>query len=315
MMWKRQLIAGAIALLCLPRVVASPADIRVFGAGFENSVWQADGDDQVCRLRHPLPTYGFAVLEQDNRGRRRLNIEAYTLVEAVEGSAQLLLLAPTWRHLDPKDERLQPVVRTGNRPLELEGRPVDWLVRGLTDGYLAALEYDTDHESGGWVRVTLSPVNFSSRYKEFRACIGQLAEPLLTAEEAGFSDIRFATDKYNLTRPAKNILDRLAAYLAQNPKITTLELDGHADSTGAEKRNQPLSENRAKAVADYLTTAGIAAERINRQHFGATKPKSDNATPAGRAMNRRVEMRFIYAEPETRDNEQETDQDSNQEEF
>jgi len=69
-----------------------------------------------------------------------------------------------------------------------------------------------------------------------------------------------------------------------------LDIDGHTDASGADDKNQVLSENRAKAVKDYLISKGIAESRLTFTGYGDAKPVADNATAAGRAKNRRTEM-------------------------
>ena len=69
-----------------------------------------------------------------------------------------------------------------------------------------------------------------------------------------------------------------------------LDIDGHTDAQGADDKNQVLSENRAKAVKDYLVSKGVADSRLTSTGYGETKPVADNASAAGRAKNRRTEM-------------------------
>ena len=67
-------------------------------------------------------------------------------------------------------------------------------------------------------------------------------------------------------------------------------VQGFADTTGSEGKNQSLSEERAQAVAAYLTVQGIAPSRINPQGYGTASPAASNVTPKGRRNNRRVEV-------------------------
>ena len=65
---------------------------------------------------------------------------------------------------------------------------------------------------------------------------------------------------------------------------------GHTDSKGSKAYNQKLSERRAQAVADFLRTFGVK-NSMSVKGMGETQPVADNATDAGRAQNRRVEIR------------------------
>lgn len=88
-------------------------------------------------------------------------------------------------------------------------------------------------------------------------------------------------------------LNEVAKVLAENPSLK-LNIAAHADNRGTPERNMMWSERRAKAVADYFISKGIAAERITYKGFGDTQPVGDNKTAAGRALNRRVEMNVDY---------------------
>lgn len=70
-----------------------------------------------------------------------------------------------------------------------------------------------------------------------------------------------------------------------------LRIEGHTDNVGPADVNQRLSEERARAVVDYLVgTKGIAADRLEAVGHGAARPAADNETPEGRQTNRRVEL-------------------------
>jgi outer membrane protein OmpA-like peptidoglycan-associated protein len=74
---------------------------------------------------------------------------------------------------------------------------------------------------------------------------------------------------------------------------TQIEIGGHTDSEGSETHNNQLSQNRAKAVYDYLISNGVKAERLTYKGYGETMPISSNDTPEGRANNRRTEFKVI----------------------
>jgi outer membrane protein OmpA-like peptidoglycan-associated protein len=68
---------------------------------------------------------------------------------------------------------------------------------------------------------------------------------------------------------------------------------GHTDSTGNDSINLPLSQNRAQAVSNYLSSRGVASARIGTRGFGASQPIASNATVEGRQQNRRVEIKIV----------------------
>lgn len=84
-------------------------------------------------------------------------------------------------------------------------------------------------------------------------------------------------------------LDRIAGTLNEYP-ATTIDVVGHTDSHGSLEANRTLSRNRAAAVVEYFRQRGIARDRMTLETRGELEPIADNATEAGRAQNRRVEM-------------------------
>ena len=101
------------------------------------------------------------------------------------------------------------------------------------------------------------------------------------------ADVLFATNRSELTAQGRVILDRLAPCWRGG----RFEVGGHADSSGTDAVNQPLSERRARAVVDYLVAGGIDASTLTARGYGSSRPAADNSTPEGRARNRRVEFR------------------------
>jgi outer membrane protein OmpA-like peptidoglycan-associated protein len=101
--------------------------------------------------------------------------------------------------------------------------------------------------------------------------------------------VSFATDSSTIAPTLQPTLDKIAGTLQEYP-ATTITVVGHTDSMGDAQYNMQLSEQRASAVANYLVQRGIDPRRITVQPRGETAPIADNASEAGRAQNRRVEM-------------------------
>jgi len=105
-------------------------------------------------------------------------------------------------------------------------------------------------------------------------------------------NIFFAVKSYSFDPKAKKQLDQFIEYVKQHKEVQAV-ISGHADETGDDDVNLKLSEDRAKAVYDYLKSHGVPVDRIEICSFGDTKPLGDNTTEEGKALNRRVE---IFAE-------------------
>ncbi|MGH9835347.1 MAG: OmpA family protein, partial [Blastocatellia bacterium] len=123
-----------------------------------------------------------------------------------------------------------------------------------------------------------------------------LAAILETRREArglivNLSDVYFDFDKATLKPGAKEKLSKLTGILLAYPGNYRIEIEGHTDSIGSDEYNQRLSESRAMTVRDYMTQAGLPADRIvATRGFGKARPVVTNDTPEGRQINRRVEI-------------------------
>ena len=101
-------------------------------------------------------------------------------------------------------------------------------------------------------------------------------------------DVKFDFDKSVVKPNSYGDVKNLADFMAQYP-ATNVEVAGHTDSVGPDAYNQKLSQRRADAVKQVLVKDGVAPSRITSVGYGESRPVADNATEAGRAVNRRVE--------------------------
>ncbi len=99
----------------------------------------------------------------------------------------------------------------------------------------------------------------------------------------------FASGSAALTPEANAVLVKVAEAMARFP-LPVVEVGGHTDSDGNDEANRVLSDARASAVRQALVGLGVASPRLSAVGFGETAPRADNATPEGRALNRRVEF-------------------------
>ena len=104
--------------------------------------------------------------------------------------------------------------------------------------------------------------------------------------------ILFNTNKATFQEQTFPILQAIVSILKEYP-ASNFSLEGHTDSDGKDAANLLLSENRAAAVKTYLIENGIVSERLSSQGFGESKPIASNKTKAGKALNRRVEVKVV----------------------
>jgi outer membrane protein OmpA-like peptidoglycan-associated protein len=106
------------------------------------------------------------------------------------------------------------------------------------------------------------------------------------------SGITFATNESSIQPQFRTTLDQVADVLRQYNQ-TYVDVYGHTDSTGSDSYNLDLSQRRATAVADYLTMRGVQSARLGTRGFGESQPIASNDTEAGKAANRRVEIKLV----------------------
>lgn len=117
-------------------------------------------------------------------------------------------------------------------------------------------------------------------------CVDDLAKTLLARP------LQFDKDKSVVSPAAAAIIKDLAVIAATCPG-DRLEIGGYTDNVGSARYNRALSERRAVAVADALAGFGIARERLSAIGHGENNPVADNKTVAGRALNRRIEIKIV----------------------
>lgn len=138
----------------------------------------------------------------------------------------------------------------------------------------------------------LLDVEISSRREEFNTALE--AARLATEVEkkiVRFNYVNFETGSAKLTALSRYELNNVVDAMNKYPAMT-VELAGHTDSTGDPAENITLSQNRAQAVFDYLLSKGVAGDRLVAKGYGQNVPVDSNDTDAGRANNRRTEMRI-----------------------
>jgi OmpA-OmpF porin, OOP family len=91
---------------------------------------------------------------------------------------------------------------------------------------------------------------------------------------------------------SEKTLESLRAFLADNPRITKLRIEGHTDNVGSAEANEKLSGERALTIKKWLVDKGIAKDRLVAAAFGQSRPVADNSTEEGRAKNRRTEFKI-----------------------
>jgi len=119
-----------------------------------------------------------------------------------------------------------------------------------------------------------------------------LLKPIETGATIRLNNIFFPIGEYTLLSSSYGELNKLIKIMQDNPTMA-ISLEGHTDIIGNPDDNLKLSENRVKAVKEYLVTNGILSDRIQLKWYGGTKPIISKGTEEERKVNRRVEFKIL----------------------
>jgi len=180
--------------------------------------------------------------------------------------------------------------RTAIIDLELvdaHGRQVLW--HGRLDGNITQ---DSDADRS----VQYLATEISGQIVKKASACGQ-APPSPIVVQQGLLDlpdrIYFELGSAQISERSHSLLGDLAYWFQQHPEVTFVEIEGHTDDIGDDRGNLLLSEQRAQAVHQYLTSKGVDARRISPKGYGESRPIVANDNPVNRSTNRRVEFRVV----------------------
>jgi len=148
--------------------------------------------------------------------------------------------------------------------------------RAVAEGYLSINDFiDLTHHK---------------KYKEIKRNLELV--PLETGSVIRINNIFFDYNLSELKEESFPELNRIIKFLNNNPNVE-IEIAGHTDNVGSSAFNIKLSEDRAKAVADYFFKNNVNQKRVKYKGYGESKPIASNDTEEGKQLNRRVEFKII----------------------
>jgi outer membrane protein OmpA-like peptidoglycan-associated protein len=162
-------------------------------------------------------------------------------------------------------------------------------------------KYLTTLPSGGNYAIFVEAPNYLFHSEHFDVIQGAESQEIIRdvklkhirrGQTIVLKNIFFDNDKYTLRPESQAELQELIQTLTENPALK-ISINGHTDSNAPDDYNQTLSENRARAVVEYLVQHGIAADRLQSKGYGETQPIDTNDTPEGRQNNRRTEFEIL----------------------
>ena len=272
---------AVLLVCCAPAAAVAPTPLH-FGADPAATTWRFDGDRMACRLTHEIPNFGEAQFAQEAGGHLAFAMKAWRV--ELNGDFTVSAGSPDWSADRAAAEALGEAKAAPPRTIVVAAPLAESMLRELYVG-----RYSTF--ASGSVSVAISAVGFRAPYEAYSRCVADLLPASFAQLER--SSIGFATGKSDLDAAAKARLDLLAQYVANDRTIVRMDVDGYTDSSGHEQKNRQLSEARARAVTDYLVSAGCDQETVQTRFHSARFPTASNDTDEGRAKNRRVTVRLV----------------------
>ncbi|TBR44855.1 OmpA family protein [Marinomonas agarivorans] len=282
-----------IVLLCFVATLnAAPQSLIRYQSSLHEAQWLLSGDIFSCSLRHPIPHYGEGHFIK-NAGEPMKFILDPGNEKLGPGRLYIISQAPDWSPgLKPETLDVMPYPGYGLN-VEVGGKVAERMLTSLTRGLqptVAGMAWESSRET---VEVSLSNINFPPAYDEFRRCMAKLLP--VNYEQIARSAVLFPENGSALTKRMKDRLDLVALYVANDPSVEYIYIDGHTDSIGSRRDNRELSKLRAEAVTKYLLEQGVEVEKIISRYHGERYPAIDNNKRSSRERNRRVTIRLEKA--------------------
>ena len=204
----------------------------------------------------------------------------------------------------PVPQNRPPTVKARCEPCTVEIGRTSTVTADASDPDGDALSYKWSAPAGTFARATDRQTPWTAPMQEgpvqVQVCVAdgksgtacdtitiQVIRPAV--KEFVFEDVHFDFDRYSLRPEAARALDEAIKTLQQNPSLR-IQVEGHTCNIGTAEYNLALGDRRANAVRDYLTSRGIAADRLQSISYGEERPKHDNSREETRRLNRRAAM-------------------------
>lgn len=269
------------------------AGLRSYEAPLDSAEWSMQGSVIQCQLEQDIPHYGTAVFTSDASRRPNMNFE----LQMRRYSPQRILQAslnsqpPTWRHGTESQSLGTVTMFPSDTPISISDQLAWDLLTELEKGMFPTFQYDGLVSNRDEVSIALSAVNFQPVYDQFLHCVSNLLP--YSFDDIAETELYFEFNRSDFTRKTRQALARIGAWLEADKQLELVLLAGHTDNKGSLKYNLRLGKKRAEAVKKFFVEAGIPSRQVKVQSFADFQPQSSNATPEGRARNRRVMIKMV----------------------
>lgn len=285
---------------------ASDARTGMGGYDMYMSTKEDTGWTEPKNLGYPLNTYNdemsFVISADEQKGyysveiKKDANINSsiyeFDIPDQIKSAYKVMVAkgvvydAQTKKKLGAKLELLDLKTRQLVQKVASDSIDGDYLVT-LTEGS----EYALYVSRPGYLFKSLS-FNFLNKSSFDPLTLDVYLEPIRPGASVVLNNLFFESGKYELLPKSTTELDKIVRFMSEN-RTTRIEISGHTDDVGKPADNIVLSNNRAKAVVDYLTRNGVKQANVVYKGYGETKPFAPNTTDENRTLNRRIEFKVL----------------------
>lgn len=304
------LVFASVLFLCLPWGAASAAsaasqmllaatDDPLTRARFGDSLngqWHFSEVDGSCRLERDPVAYGTARFITTQAGAVAFELVGVRDLLAA-GPVRLNRVAPAWHPLYPLNEAMDELHHIVGVGVSAADAQATRMLMDLYAGFHQVLHNPGFYDGGSTVQVQISAINFRAAYRRFMVCFQRATANLSSFAALDRTRVLFAVDQDQLSPAAAPRLQAIAKLVQADPSVGAIYIDGHTDSSGAERYNQGLSKRRAQTVATQLQALGVPKAKLVLRYHGHRYPIASNATIQGKQQNRRTTVRMARKSP------------------
>jgi len=278
-----------IFIVYVVKLSAAPQAVTRYQSQLNSAEWLLSGDIFSCSLRHPIQHYGEGNFIK-NAGEPMKFILDPGNEKLGPGKLYIISQAPQWSPgMKPETLDIMPYPGYGLN-VEVGGKVAERMLTSLNRGLhptVAGAAWESKRET---IEVALSNINFPPAYDEFRRCMTKLLP--VNYDQIARSAVLFPENGTLLTKRMQDRLDLVALYVANDPRVEYIYIDGHTDAIGSRRENRELSKLRAEAVTAYLLEEGVAVDKIISRYHGERYPAVEGTKRSNRERNRRVTIRL-----------------------
>lgn len=294
----RMVITILCFLLVVPTIAVANSSIT-YATRIDEAAWTFEGSKFSCQLHHAIDNFGMAVFERPAGLATRFTLMSQS-PRMKSGKADLLSQPPMWLLNEPSERLALVNVTESETPVTIKRKVSERMLAELQKGmdiHVVRQPWYGDKQS---LKVVIPSVGFGKIYSDYLQCLSGLLP-------VNFSQVEKKSLYYNnkdseLSASVKRYLEKVAAYIQEDPSVLVVYIDGHTDSSGVKSENLAKSQQRAERIEDYMLAQGVKSSLLVVRWHGERYQVASNQSASGKAKNRRVTIRLSKLPPKMNKN-------------